>query len=439
MSTPFQEALENRLREEVLDACVRCGKCAEACPMLEPAGVSRDNPVGLLDGVLDLLQGGEGTADARRWTDVCTGSGYCISACEYGVNPRFMVKMAGIARKAAGSDERTRRSKGVSSYRTMSNGVRLLSRLQMPPEVLERVNPMSRTGHLKAKAEDAGRSADIVFYTGCNILKTPHIALLCLDVLDALGKSYEVMGGPSHCCGVRQFNAGDLASNQRFAFGTIDKLGSAGTAEVLSWCPSCQIQLGEISLPNYRRETGSDPFDLQPFILFLDRHLDELRSRFAHRVEKRVALHERPAFPQVMAAIKRILTAVPGVELVELPVHRASTMANHLDVLPVFKQRLRDEEFAAAAAAGVTTLATVYHACHREICHYENDVSFEIINFMEIVGEAMGLHADDLYKRLKLMGDVDAVIADSADLIERYGLPLDELRDSIASDMFPGP
>ena len=39
------------------------------------------------------------------------------------------------------------------------------------------------------------------------MLKTPHIALLALDVMDALGVSYEVMGGTTHCCGVQQLRS----------------------------------------------------------------------------------------------------------------------------------------------------------------------------------------------------------------------------------------
>ena len=37
---------------------------------------------------------------------------------------------------------------------------------------------------------DAGERPDFVFYTGCNVLKTPHIALLALDIMDALGVTY---------------------------------------------------------------------------------------------------------------------------------------------------------------------------------------------------------------------------------------------------------
>ena len=58
-------------------------------------------------------------------------------------------------------------------------------------------------------------------------MKTPHIALLALDILDAMGVSYRVMGGPSACCGVLQFGAGDLATSGRVAYRTIDRLAAA--------------------------------------------------------------------------------------------------------------------------------------------------------------------------------------------------------------------
>ena len=60
------------------------------------------------------------------------------------------------------------------------------------------------------RTEEPGEPPEVVFYTGCNVLKTPHIALLALDILDALDVSYQVLGGPSHCCGVVQMRTGDV-------------------------------------------------------------------------------------------------------------------------------------------------------------------------------------------------------------------------------------
>src|SRR5712672_4033255 len=196
-----------------------------------------------------------------------------------------MVQLArGFARLQTG--DKPLNTRWRQGFQTMSRGVRILSRLQLPPATLARVRGQS--------AEEARQSPpDVVFYTGCNILKTPHIALLCLDILDLLGVDYEVMGGVGQCCGVYQFRAGDFVSNNKMAYATIDRLASAGASTVLSWCPSCQISIGEVSLPNYQLQFGEKPFDLNPFLTFLADRADRLARMMKRRVEKRIALHER--------------------------------------------------------------------------------------------------------------------------------------------------
>jgi heterodisulfide reductase subunit D len=429
----FLDALHGRV-EETLDACTRCGKCVAACPMVEPAGIDLGagaaKAPAIVEGVLDLLAGGEGTPEAERWAQVCTNSGKCIPACDYGVNPRFMVNMARIAAKAKKGDAAVRRA-AHEYFTTMSRGTRVISRLQLAPEVVARINPP-----LRAAGEYAPEPPDIVFYTGCNVIKTPHIALLVLEVLDALGVTYEVMGGTSTCCGIQQFKQGDAKTAGRVGFNTIDRLARPRASRVISWCPSCQIQIGEVALPAYEKSYGSMPFDLNPIAEFFAERLDELRPLFVHPVKKRVALQERAALPRVMAAVKEVLRAIPELEVVELDVPVVSTQASHLSVLPKFKDELRQREFRAAAEAGVTTFASVFHGCHRELVKFQPDVSFELLNFMELLGEAMGIHIPDLYKRLSLVGDVDTIIADSADLIAAHRLDLDTVRDVLAADIY---
>ena len=399
--------------------------------MVEPAGLDASQATGIVSGVLDLLAGGEGNGAAATWANVCTGSGYCIPACNDGVNPRFMLGLARTAVRRRDGSGPARRD-GVKVFSGMSRGVRVLSRMQLPPDVLARINPRPRRG------ERSGTAPDIVFYTGCNVLRTPHIALLCLDVLDNLGVRYEVMGGPSHCCGIFQYRAGDAEGAGRVGFNTLERLGSAGTEEVLSWCPSCQTQLGEVTLPTFNDAKGAEPFGLTPYVEYIAARLDRLAPLMMHRVERRVALHERPVLPGVVDSARRLLRAIPGLDLVELEVPRVGTMSNSLSVLPDFKTKLREREFAAAKAAGVDTLATIFHACHREICHYESGQSFEILNFMELIGESLGLRHEDAYKRLKLMQDIDAIVRDTEDLVEHHGLDLDEVRDVIHADMLSG-
>jgi heterodisulfide reductase subunit D len=417
--------------DHILDACTRCGKCAEACPMTEPAGVDTSDAPALIGGVLDLLRGGQGTPGAQRWATVCSNSGKCIPACDYGINPRLMVNLARIATKLQQGEAAVRKA-GNAYFNNMSRGTRTISRLQLTPDVLARLNPP-----LKPAGEYEG-TPDIVFYTGCNIVKTPHIALLVLDVLDALNVSYEVMGGNSTCCGIQQFKQGDAKTAGRVGYNTIERLSRPGASRVLAWCPSCQIQIGEVALPAYKESFGETPFDMAPIAEFFAERVDDLRKLFVHPVRKRVALQERSALPRVMAAVKAVLRAIPELEVVELDVPVMSTQSVHLNVVPKFKKELQQREFAAALDAGVTVFASVFHGCHRDLVHYQNDVSFELLNFMELIGEAMGIHIPDVYKRLSLMGDVDAVLADTAGAIAAHGMDTETVRAVVAADMFGG-
>jgi heterodisulfide reductase subunit D len=86
----------------------------------------------------------------------------------------------------------------------------------------------------------------------------------------------------------------------------------------------------------------------------------------------------------------------------------------------------------------VTTIASIFHACHRDLIAYQQNVTFELLNFMELIGEAMGIRIPDLYKRLRMLGDIDQIVADTSDLIAAHGLDLDTVRDEIAADMFKG-
>src|SRR5262249_13019263 len=155
--------------DATLDACTKCGKCVEACPMVEPAGLDPANAVAIVEGTLDLLAGGPGTPDAARWAEVCTNSGKCIPACDYGVNPRFMVNMARIASMNAKNGEAETRRAAQQYFNSMGRSTRTISRLQLAPEVLERVAPPLRA------PDEYDEAPEIVFYTGCNVIKTPHI------------------------------------------------------------------------------------------------------------------------------------------------------------------------------------------------------------------------------------------------------------------------
>jgi heterodisulfide reductase subunit D len=425
----FETALGARV-DEMLDACTRCGKCVDVCPSVTPAGIVDVSSGDIIGGILDILRAGEAPEASRQWAASCMLSGECIKACDYGVNPRFLLAMARVAIAKSANQLPERRRQGVARFREISRDVTMLSRLQLDGEALERL------GQKPAPAASVPVEApDFVFYTGCNVLKTPHIALLALDIMDALGVTYRVMGGPTHCCGISQLRAGDVEMSGRMGSNSIEKMSNSKSGQVISWCPSCYVQFTETTLPTLERQAGARPFEMTPFLRFLHERLAQLTPLLRRQVDMRLALHRHPGVAGVMEAATEILQAIPGVELVDLKQPAVGLQSVNVGVLPAFKRELQLNELQAASNAGVDALVAVYHSDHRELCAHERDWPFRIVNILEVVGESMGLHQQDRYKQLKLMQDADQIVAECEDLIAQHGLDAGAARSIVVTSL----
>lgn len=92
----FEQPLGSRT-EQLIDACTNYSKCVEVCPSMVPAGISGVRPEAVNGAVLDILRTSDGHAHCRIWASSCLLSGECITACDYGVNPRILLAMAHVA------------------------------------------------------------------------------------------------------------------------------------------------------------------------------------------------------------------------------------------------------------------------------------------------------------------------------------------------------
>jgi hypothetical protein len=58
-----------------------------------------------------------------------------------------------------------------------------------------------------------------------------------------------------------------------------------------------------------------------------------------------------------------------------------------------------------------------------------------VVNFLELVGEAMGVRRHDLFKQWKIMQDVDRVLGEVVDQVEREGLDAEAVREVMLATM----
>jgi Fe-S oxidoreductase len=85
---------QQREAERILGACTQCGRCYEVCPMAKYSTAPAAEGKAVVPGVLAVLRGEKGTAEALGWIAVCTRSGVCVPACPENVDPKMMMRLA---------------------------------------------------------------------------------------------------------------------------------------------------------------------------------------------------------------------------------------------------------------------------------------------------------------------------------------------------------
>jgi Fe-S oxidoreductase len=366
--------------------------------------IAQTDPVLVVGKVLELLRTGVASPEAKAWALSCSNSGRCIPACPEGVNPRKMLALARLElrRQQTVSNPQAAQQAARDDFKALGGALRLLLSVQLRPEDIRRLLP--------GAISERQRPADVVFYFGCNILRTPEIALTVLDVLDRLEVDYEVLGGTGNCCGITFMRAGEPPIAHAQAAQTLNNMAAFTPQEVLTWCPSCNVHMQDFVL-----EPETPDFPMRHVTGYLAARLPELQQHFVQPVRKRVALHEHHGVDGVAEDVRRLLNAIPGLELVTIPqLYDHGHQCSGFRSAPAAKENVHCTVLEQAAAAGVDVLADIYHSCHRELVAAEQDYPFAIQNFISLIGEAMGSTRQDLYKRLVLYRDMERVLAEAA-------------------------
>jgi Fe-S oxidoreductase len=412
------------IAEDAMARCTTCGRCAEVCPTAREAGIDTSDPRGLVNNLIALTRDGATPGDATDWVLGCDGSGQCSAVCPEGINVRQWVSIARMRSQEATRAPAARKEEAARRFRTMSHAVRLLASMQMPSAELSRIMaPVER------------RTADVLFYTGCNVLKTAHIVFNVMDIMDALGIAADVVGGPSHCCGVYQFNAGDIETYDKVGGRTFRRFQDSGASRVLTWCPTCTKNFDEIEVGR-----AAPTFDLDHVSVFLSEHLDEMKARFADMPPQRAVLHEHQGIGGTLGAIRAMLSAVPNLTLVDLPQDSGFSYAcGGTAARYVARERAIHEAIAdGAASVGADLLVTMYHSCHRALAGAEARYPFRVVNFTDVLAEALGRgRRTDFYKLYKTGGEMAEAVAAARDYLQSNGVKVSpETISALSDEMF---
>ena len=412
----------NRDIERMAAACTYCGECFKVCPMVPYTDIAGTDPEQVTRGVIDLLLGKEHPREAAVWAESCMQSGICVDACPEPVNPRTMLAYARTKLHLKKGGEEKAKSESSAFFKRFSQTLKLVAGTQMEPE---------RFRHLTSINDGKKSRAEIVFYFGCNLLQTPHIVFTVMDVFERLGVDFVIQGGVANCCGVNHLRRGDEEGGGKMKARSLGHFAAFEPEKVVTFCPTCQMQYVE-------RPPFGEPakFPFEHITQFLAERIGDLKELYTRPVKKRVGLHEHLGLPAVNENGRKILRSVPGLELVEFPQLVTHGYQCPTLTLEPARQAMLETLFSEARAAGIDTLATIYHSCYRDLCGEEGNHPFSVCNFISLIAEAMDIHHDPLFQRFRLFGDIQRVLDESEPFLRANGMDPDTVRSSLSNILY---
>jgi len=236
--------------------------------------------------------------------------------------------------------------------------------------------------------------ASVTFWYGCNMARHGEIVRLATRILAAVGVDATPAGGPGYCCGSPQEKNARIAAGM--AERTVRKFNEAGRETVVTWCPSCHMNMDDLMAP-----ATEAAFETQHITELLVARKERLRPLLTTPVAARVLLHAHHGFHgrvPVNADVPALLGMIPGLTLLDHPLRIPGHMCSAIAVVPGQLAQAHRETLAAMQDVDADTLATIFHSCHREAVALERGRPIRVVNWIHLLAEAMGLAYTDDYK-----------------------------------------
>src|SRR5215471_16706805 len=190
--------------------------------------------------------------------------------------------------------------------------------------------------------------ASVTFWYGCNMARHGEIVRLVTEILAAVGVQAAPAGGPGYCCGSPQ------EANARIAAGmaarTVEKFNEAGRDTVVTWCPSCHMNMDDLMAP-----VTEAAFETQHITQLLVARADRLRPLLIHRVAARVLVHAHHGFHGRVPAntdVPMLLGMIPGLTVLDHPLPIPGHMCSAIAARPGELARAHRETLAAMDEVG---------------------------------------------------------------------------------------
>jgi glycolate oxidase iron-sulfur subunit len=333
----------------LISDCVHCGFCLPTCPTYALWGEEMDSPRGRIHLMAQGLDGEPMTDSMVGHFDACLGCMACVTSCPSGVQYDRLITATRAQVERRHSRTRPERAlrAGIFAlfpYRRRLGALRgplrvyqrsglerllrrsgLLDRLPQPLRTMATLlPPMGPVTELPARLPAAGeRRGSVALLTGCvQQAFFSGVNAATARVLVAEGFDVVVPAGQG-CCGALSEHSGREEEAKAFARRTVDAFGPLDVDALVinsAGCGTSVKEYGELLAddPAYRQRAADLADRTADVAEFLDAR-EPVATR--HPLELKVAYHDACHLGHaqgIRSEPRRLLGAIPGVELVEI-------------------------------------------------------------------------------------------------------------------------
>ncbi len=413
---------------ELLRQCVHCGLCLPFCPTYRALGLEADSPRGRIYQMKLVAQGKVDPSDPhfRRHISRCLDCRACETACPSGVQygrlveaARSLIPPAGPSEAAArrlllaglldsprllavaGAGARLYQRSGAQALVRSSGALRLAPPLRRLDGMLPELRGPLLAGSLPPFVAAQGeRRCRVGLLRGCVAAQFfPETNRSTIAVLAANG--CDVFTPPEQgCCGALQNHSGDRETAKALARRNVDAFERLAVDYVVTNAAGCGSMLKE-----YGELLKDDPVYAARAAAFAAKVRDvcellaalplrppqrELRYRVTYQDACHLGHGQR-----IREAPRRLLRAIPGLELVEL--READWCCGSAGIYNLTQPRLSEQILAwkidSVAATGADTLVVANPGCHLQIAYglRERGLAMRVAHPVDLLAAAYGL------------------------------------------------
>ncbi|MHA1903722.1 MAG: (Fe-S)-binding protein [Candidatus Thorarchaeota archaeon] len=227
---------------------------------------------------------------------------------------------------------------------------------------------------------------------------------ILVKLLQAAGYELDFLGEGQSCCGTPLWVTGTVEQAKKIASDMLKKMEARGVKEIITPCPSCFRAFDE----EYPKLLGLENLSLRVRHTseVLEEIVDKKKLKLSKPIKKRVTYHdpcEIGRYREIYEPPRKVLEAIPGIELVELGKNRADAFCcgggGGVKIMyPDHSQSVSNERMNAILETGAEAISTICPACEMNLTHatYEADVEIRVLDIAELMAVSAGIVEEEI-------------------------------------------